>query len=198
MAKARPFGDLPLTVEDFDVWNSEQTDDWEFVGGELVMAGEPSLNHTIIKDNILGALNAALRGGPCRAFGEGVRVKNDDLSARPDVTVSCSPLDHSTPTLAAPVVIVEVTSPTTEGNDSRKWRWYRLIKSLQHFMTVGQEEQEVTLHTRVAPFEWQERVIREGRVELATPGVALELSAIYADTDVPVARSAATPQVGSG
>ena len=193
MAKARPESDLPRTVDEFERWIATQEESWEFIGGEVVMMGEPSLNHTIIKDNIFAELRQALAGRPCRAFSEGVRIRQDKLSARPDVTVSCSPLDHSTPNIAEPVVIVEVLSPSTEGRDSQKWRVYRLIPSLQHFLTVAQDGREVTLHTRVAPFDWQERVIREGAVELTALGVTLELDAINADTDVPPAASLAIP-----
>ncbi len=187
MAKARPESDLPRTVDEFERWITTQEEVWEFIGGELVMMGEASLNHTIIKDNIFAELRLALVARPRRVFNEGVRIKQSRLSARPDVTVSCSPLDHSTPDIAEPVVIVEVLSPSTEGRDSQKWRAYRLMPSLQHFLTVAQDGREVTLHTRVAPFEWQERVIREGAVELTGLGVSLTLEAIYADTDVPVA-----------
>lgn len=191
MAKAKPESDLPRTVDEFERWVETQEEIWEFINGELVMMGEASLNHAIIKDNIFAELRQALAGRPCRVFNEGVRIRQSRMSARPDVTVSCSPLDHSTPNIAEPVVIVEVLSPTTEGRDSQKWRSYRLIPSLQHFMTVAQDGREVTLHTRVAPFEWQERVIREGGVELTALGISLTLEAIYAETDVPPAGSAA-------
>jgi Uma2 family endonuclease len=88
------------------------------------------------------------------------------------------------------VVIVEVTSPTTEGRDAEKWRTYRLIPAVQHFLTVAQDGREVTLHTRVAPYRWDEQVISEENVELIALSVTLSLDTIYADTDIPPAGSA--------
>jgi Uma2 family endonuclease len=61
----------PWTVEDFLAGERRQTERYEFVGGVIRMMVGGSNAHTVIKDNLVGALRGCLRGQPCRALGEG-------------------------------------------------------------------------------------------------------------------------------
>ena len=63
-----------------------------------------------------------LAGKPCRALVDGAEVKSYKLAAIPDVLVACGELDQRTPTIAEPVVMVEVirrrasaTTPCASG-----------------------------------------------------------------------------------
>ena len=65
-------------------------------------------------------------------------------------------------------------SPWTEGDDiGRKWQWYCLIQSLQHYLVVAQESRFVTLHTRTGPASFEERVYQGGTIDLPSLGISL-------------------------
>lgn len=195
MAKAKPESGLPRTVEEFDRWNAEQPERWELIGGVPVMIAPAALAHTIIKGNIFAALRAGLGGKRCRAYVDGAEVKGHKLVAIPDVVVECRPPDLRSPTLAEPVLIVEVTSPSSERDDThRKWRGYCLIPSLQHYLVVSQEERFATLHSRTGPSSWAETVHQDGTIELAAVGVALSLDEIYEGVDL----TGEAPAAGDG
>jgi Uma2 family endonuclease len=180
MAKARPESDLPRTVDEFDRWNVEQPERWEFIAGVPMMMAPASLPHTLIKGNIFAALRAKLAGTPCRAIVDGAEVKSYKLSAIPDVLVSCGELDQRTSTIAEPVVLVEVLSPSSERDDTqRKWQGYCLIPSLRHYLVVAQDLRFVTLHSRTGPSSFAEDVYQDGVIELPAIGVSLSIDEIY-------------------
>src|SRR5690349_19111809 len=114
MAKRRPESELPRTVAEFAGWSAEQTERWEFIAGHPVMMAPPSLPHTIIKTNVGRHLGNKLVGSGCRAYVDGAEVKGHRLSAIPDIVVACGPIDQTSPAIAAPVLVVEVLSPSTE------------------------------------------------------------------------------------
>ena len=54
------------------------------------------MNHSIIKRNVAFALQAALAQRGCEALVHAPQILTDEISAIPDVVVTCSPIDHST------------------------------------------------------------------------------------------------------
>jgi Uma2 family endonuclease len=185
MARARPESGLPRTVEEFDRWNAEQPERWEFIAGVPVMMATGSRPHTMIKGNIYATLKSRLAGKPCHAYVDGVEVKSHMLVAVPDVVVECRPPDLRTPTIAEPLLIVEVMSPSTERDDTlRKWHGYCLIPGLRHYLVVSQERRFATLHTRTGPSSWAETVHQEGTIELPALGLTLSLDEIYGGVEL--------------
>jgi Uma2 family endonuclease len=188
VARAKPFTDLPWTVEEFDRWHAEQPERWELISGVPVMMAQGSRRHTIIKGNVFRHLANKLAGTGCRVYVDGAEVKERSLrlSAVPDVVVECRPPNFSTPEVSEPVLLVEVLSPSSERDDTgRKWQGYCLLPSLGHYLIVDQEKRFVTVHTRTGPSSFAEEVVREGVVELSTVGVSLTLDEIYEDVTFP-------------
>jgi len=94
------------------------------------------------------------------------------------VVVTCSPLDHSTPVIVEPVIIVEVMSPSSETTDTGlRWLAYRQIPSLRHYLVLAQDQRLVHVHSRAGDI-WRERFAAEGMVELDDPPVRLEVDAL--------------------
>ena len=143
-----------------------------------------SMNHSIIKRNVFRELDRALAGHGCEVLVDGPQILTDEISAIPDVVVTCTPIDHATPVIALPVIIVEVMSPSGKGDDNGlKWLAYRKIPSLQHYLVLAQHQRLVHLHSRAGDI-WRERFVSEGTVELDDPPVRLEIAALYAATDI--------------
>ena len=97
----------------------------EYIAGEVFAMTGASIRHNIIALNIATALRTHLRGTPCRALMEGVKLylKKERSYFYPDVMVTCEPrlleLDAETQLVDSPALIIEVLSPSTEGIDRR-------------------------------------------------------------------------------
>jgi Uma2 family endonuclease len=184
MAEAARREDWPRTVEEFEIWHARQPERWEFIRGEPRMMAPASMNHSIIKRNIGFALQAALARRGCEALVDGPQILTDEISAIPDVVVTCSPIDHASPVIAEPVIIVEVMSPSSEQNDTGlRWLAYRNIPSLRHYLVLSQDQRLVHIHSRAGDI-WRERFLSAGALELEEPPVRLELDDLYRATDL--------------
>ncbi len=175
MAAATIREDWPRTIEEFDAWHARQPARWEFQWGRVSLMAPASMNHSIIKQNLFAILRTALAGTPCRAYVDGPQIRTDEISAIPDVVVTCSPIDLSTPVIAEPVIIVEIMSPSSERDDAGlKWLSYSKIASLNHYIVVSQEQRQILVHTRAGDL-WHERFISEGAIRLDDPPVRLDI-----------------------
>ena len=174
----------PWTVHDFLEWEAQQLERYEFIDGRILGTVGGSAAHTTIRDNITGALRARLRGKPCRAFGEGLKIVTDLASHYPDVVVTCAPVQPTDDQIREPVVVIEVLSRTTADRDrSAKWVGYQDIPSLQHYLLVAQDRRRVEVFTRSGD-AWQLMIIRPpgDRVALPAIGAELTLDEIYQDS----------------
>ena len=173
----------PWTVEDFLAWERRQQARYEFVGGVIRMMVGGSNTHTIIKDNVVTALRAHLRGQPCRALGEGPKVVTATATMYPDAIVICAPIDLAEDQLRAPAVVVEVLSRSTEDHDRGvKWVAYRDLESLQHYLLIAQDERRVEVYSREAK-RWSLQVVAPtDMVALPVIGVQLTFDEIYEDS----------------
>jgi Uma2 family endonuclease len=184
MAEAARREDWPRTVEEFEAWHARQPERWEFIGGQPRLMAPASMKHAIIKNNVGFALRQALADLGCTALIDGPQILTDEISAIPDVVVTCAPVDLSTPVIAEPVLIVEVMSPSSEADDAgRKWFSYRKLPSLKHYLVLSQDERAVQVHSRAGDL-WRERFIGAGALELDDPPLRLEVDAIYAGTEL--------------
>jgi Uma2 family endonuclease len=184
MAEAARQEDWPRTVAEFEAWHARQPERWEFIRGQPRLTVPVSIRHSIIKRNVTIALQAALASRGCEALVDGPQILTDEISAIPDVVVTCTPLDLTTPVIAEPVIIVEVISPSSEQNDTGlRWLAYRNIPSLRHYIVLSQNQRLVQVHSRAGDI-WRERFLSAGALELDEPPVRLELDALYAATDL--------------
>ena len=184
MARAAPSEHWPRTVAEFEAWHARQPERWEFIDGRPRLMAPGSLNHTIIKTNVGTALKAALADRGCTTFVDGAHIVTDEISAIPHVVVTCAPLDHSSPAIAEPTIIVEVMSPKSEADDTgRKWQAYQKISSLRHYILLSQDQRLANVHSRAGDL-WRERFLSAGIVDLDDPPVRLTVDDLYAATDI--------------
>jgi Uma2 family endonuclease len=173
----------PWTVEDFLAWERRQPERYEFVGGVIRMMVGGSNTHTIIKDNIVGALRARLQGQPCRALGEGPKVVTATATMYPDAIVVCGPIDLAEDQVRAPTVVVEVLSRSTEDHDrGAKWVAHRDLAALRHYVLVAQDVRQVEVYSREAK-RWSLQVLAPPEaVALPAIGAELTFDDIYEDS----------------
>lgn len=178
-ALARP---IRMTPEDFVAWEREQPERYEFFDGEvLAMVGE-MLAHSAIVDNMQAALRAALAGRGCRALQSNTKVPVGPNCFYPDVLVACGRLDMRADFIAAPVLLAEVLSPSTQGHDrGAKWDTYRRLPSLETFLLVEQDRVLVHLYRRNGElWTFSAHDGLDEVIECAEPPVRLRVGDFYA------------------
>jgi hypothetical protein len=131
MAEAARREDWPQTVAEFETWHARQPDRWEFIDGIRGWRRHRS-NTRLSRPTRASRCARQWRILGCTALIDGPQILTDEISALPDVVVTCSAIDLATPVIAEPVIIVAVMSPSSEADDAGgKWFSYRKIPSLR-------------------------------------------------------------------
>ena len=187
MAKALDKPPRRMTVDQFLSWLEEASEGkrYELVAGEPVaMAPEPAA-HARLKAQVWLALHDEVewRGLPCEAFPNGVTVKIDEHTAyEPDAVVhGDEALADDAVIVAAPVIVVEVLSPTTRARDAgAKLADYFRLPSVRHYLLVQTERRTVIHHRRGDGGDIETRTVTGGALDLDPPRLSLDLDQIYA------------------
>ena len=141
-----------LTLDQFIDWENERAERHEFYQGEVfAMVGVRRI-HGTVTGNIFSALRQHVKGTPCQAFSESLKVQVNTNIFYPDVFVTCDKTDLQTDMIfTAPTVIVEVLSPSTQAFDrGLKFAAYRQIASLKEYLLVDPDTRVAELYRRGA------------------------------------------------
>jgi Uma2 family endonuclease len=174
--------DRPKTLEEFRAWHERQPDVWEFIDGVPKLMAPGSMAHTLIKSSTHAALAQAVQGTGCRALVDGAIIEVEGSSLIPDVVVTCSELDFTTPRIDQPIIIVEVLSPSNEKDDiGRKLALYLKISSLRHYLVIHQDRRLVVHHQRRDDLDgaFLTTIAPPDPLRLDPPGIEISLAAIY-------------------
>ena len=125
----------PMTVDEFLAWERDQERPWEFDGFEpRAMTGGTDAHHGI-QANTMAALVTRLRGGPCRARGQGMKIQTAGRIRYPDAFVTCTPVPRDADIAQDPVILVEVLSKSTQQTDRvTKLMEYCVIPSARQYI----------------------------------------------------------------
>jgi Uma2 family endonuclease len=178
----QPQPDRPRTLEEFRAWHDHQPDVWEFIDGVPKLMAPGSKTHTLLKSRVGRLLGSALDGTACEALVDGAIVEVEGSSLIPDVVVTCSPMDFATPRVDEPVIIVEILSPSNEGDDTgRKLSLYLKIPSLRHYLVIHQDRRQIVHHERRDDLggAFLTNIAPSDPLRLDPPGIDLALAAVY-------------------
>ncbi len=142
-----------LSLAEFLVWEAAEAERHEFHRGEVFAMVGARRVHGIAAGNIFTSLKRQLKGSPCQAFIESLKVQvNEDTIFYPDVFVTCDPADLRTDYIfRAPTVVVEVLSESTQAFDrGLKFAMYRQLASLKEYLLVDPDNRMVELYRRGA------------------------------------------------
>lgn len=166
----------------------------EFVNGRIYAVSGASRRHNLIVGNVFAEVRAQLRGRPCEAYVNDMRVKvrQTGLYAYPDLVALCDePLfeDQVLDTLLNPSVIVEVLSPSTEGYDrGEKFAHYRRLDSLREYVLISQDRARVEAYVRNGDsWTFTEMGDLESSLTLQALGCTIPLADVYDRVDFPPA-----------
>lgn len=161
---SRPF----YTVEEY-LWQEQRAEyKNEYFDGVIYAMAGGSVEHSQIQSNLILELGILLRNSDCRVLtsdlkvgveskadlkGRGSRQKGKDFVTYPDVSVVCGALEFYKAdefTIANPLVLFEVLSPSTRNYDtSTKLEQYQRIPSLKAYIMVDSEQVWVRSWVRI-------------------------------------------------
>lgn len=178
-----------FTLESYLAWEEKQPVRNEFYRGEIfAMVGARRVHGTVV-GNLVREFGNQLKGSPCRAFHEGMKVQiGDDTVLYPDVFVTCNKADLATEMIfRAPTLIVEVLSPSTQAYDrSAKFALYRRIRALQEYILVDPETRRVEAFRRGADDRWVlDDMSETDTLEAASVGCRVDMVDVFDGIDPP-------------
>lgn len=176
-----------LTIEEYLAFERRSETRNEYLDGEIFAMAGVSRIHNLVAGNLFGEIRNQLKGRPCEAYTDNMRVRtpSSDLFTYPDVVITCEEPkfeDSELDTLLNPTLIVEVLSPSTEGYDRGiKFERYRSIPSLAEYVLVAQDRIHVEHYVRQTGGRWLlEELSDLGKIlELPSIGCRIALGEIY-------------------
>lgn len=181
----------PMTVAEFQAWTAGRGDDtrYELHDGVVVRMQAESYRHARAKRRITLALIAAVEraGADCEVLLDGMRLQVDAHNAfEPDVSVECGARGSEDESLlAAPMLVVEVVSPSSRGHDfSHKLQGYLSVPSIQHYLIVDPQRDSLVHYRRTSTQGDQGRlgaaiqILSSGPLSLDPPGLTLDVAEI--------------------
>lgn len=174
-----------MDAQEFLPWvETQEKGRCELYCGEIfAMAPEPA-GQTAAKAQIWRALADAIARArvPCQAFVDGRGVRIDDRTVyEPDALVNCgAPAPADSLLAPAPVIVVEVLSPTTHGVDSSVMLTdYFRLSSVMHYLIVDLQHR-LLLHYRRDGAKIALAVVDNGDLSFDPPGLSIKLDDIFA------------------
>ena len=146
-----------LSLSEFLDWENSQQQRHEFHRGEVFAMVGARRAHGRVVLNLARRISETLEGSPCQAFVENMQVQvAQDTVLYPDVFVTCDSTDLATDMIfKAPLLVVEVLSPTTQAYDrSQKFALYRRLESLREYILVDPETRRVEAFRRTEQAQW--------------------------------------------
>ncbi len=160
----------------------------EFFDGEIYAMAGGTPTHAALAAAIIRLVGAQLPFG-CRAYTSDLRVRVPEtgLSTYPDVTVVCGQTIRATDDSVAvtnPVLLVEVTSPSTEEYDrGEKLSHYQRLPSVKEVLFVSHRRPTLLLHRRGPEGGWSSTEVTEGQtLEFSSVGARLPVDDVYRDS----------------
>jgi len=173
-----------MTVDEYLAWAEGQAGRFELYAGAVYAMTPERAGHAKIKFSVQVALLSGIRrvGLPCHMLPDGMTVRIDDSTAHePDALVYCGlELPASVLEVPAPIIVVEVLSPSTRRIDaSLKLAGYFRVPSVAHYLIVDPDQPLIIHHARGTQDTILTHIVREGTIKLDPPGLELVLGEVY-------------------
>lgn len=170
-----------MTLLEFLAWEERQTLRYEFDGFAPVAMTGGTAAHDLITFNLHKALDARLRGKPCRRWGPNMKIIVDGHARYPDAFVVCQPVPPTATLADNPVVVFEVTSQGSAMTDMiDKNREYRATPSIQHYIILQQTRAAAIVFARRGQ-DWLSEIVIVPNAILQLPEIDIDLplAAVY-------------------
>ena len=173
-----------MTVDEFLATAEEREGRWEIEDGVAYAMAPERLDHARVKLAAVVALGGAIRRAelPCEAVTDSVAVRITARTAyQPDALVYCGErLPPDAREVPAPVIVVEVLSPSTEWRDvHRKLIGYFSRPSVMHYLTIDPRDRSVAHQKRAEGGLIETRILYDGLLKLDPPGLELTIAELF-------------------
>ena len=174
------------TYEEYRAFENGSPGKHEYIAGEICAMAGGTPDHAALPLTISALLRPQLHRG-CRMFTSDLRIRipEQGVATYPDLSIICGGPQHAVDDALAftnPMVLVEVTSNSTEGYDrGRKLDFYKTIASLREVLIVSHREPWLALHRRTSDGSWVVIDARAGEsVSLESVAATLSVDDGYA------------------
>ena len=176
---------MPTTADEFLRWNEGREGKREFVRGRVVeMMINVTRNHWRLANRLERQIAAQLGDEHYDVGTTDYGVRTPDGIRFPDVLVDTVAVDGRSLATTSPLLIAEILSKSSIADDfGPKARDYQGLSSLQHYLTLSQDEVRLWAWSRTGDGSWKEPEIFEaGTVLLVIDGipVSVDLPSLYA------------------
>ena len=175
---------LHMSKAAFIEWNAGEEERCELVAGHVVMMPGASRVHGRIVRKLMNALSSRLDPARWEVIAEFGLDAGPETLRYPDIVVDCADGNDKDQTATAPVLLVEVLSPSTAEIDlGDKAAEYLQIPSLIVYMVFSQNEPKAWVYVRKdAQFILRPELISgtDGVIRLAALELELPMADIYA------------------
>jgi Uma2 family endonuclease len=170
-------------LEDYFALDDESLDQkYEYLDGRIYALAGGSNMHSLIAGNIYAFLHGKLKP-PCFVFTSDMKVQPTEYACFfPDISVSCHARDTQQKIIVMkyPKLVMEVLSPSTErGDRGDKFRAFQQCLTLQEYVLVSQEREEIEVFKRHDRLWVYGRYEQGEEVELTSINVTLPLTVVY-------------------
>ncbi|MEZ5447525.1 MAG: Uma2 family endonuclease [Thiolinea sp.] len=150
---------LKLTPDEYLQGERDGDTRHEYIHGQAYAMAGAGDAHNRVSGNAFALLKNHLRGSDCSTYMADmkVRINADEAFLYPDVMITCDPADHNRNYYKhAPILIIEVLSPRTEGYDrGGKFALYRELDSLQEYVLIDPRVYRVDIFRRNSENRWE-------------------------------------------
>lgn len=178
--------DTPMTVAQFLAWDPPDNRMWQLVDGIPLAMAPPGWRHQALLGEIHGVIRAHLLdlGSPCSSLPTPgiVTPKHADRNMRiPDLAVTCAdPVNDLTDT-PAPVLVVEILSPSNQAETWINVWTYTTMPSLQEVIVFHATSVRADLMRRRKDSTWPDdpERVKDGDLVLQSIGLSTPLADLY-------------------
>jgi len=173
-----------LNVEQFLEWAKGRRGRFELHDGAVVAMAPERVGNVAVKGNVYRALGDAIARAKvqCSALPDGAAVHVSEKKwYEPDALVYCGPQAPADSLhIADPVIVVEVSSPSTAHVDEgQKLIGYFSIASVHHYLIVDPEGLPVVHHQLQSDGTILTRIVASGTIRLDPPGIEVDVARFF-------------------
>ena len=180
---------IRMTVAEFFAWNPPPPQLWQLVDGEPQAMAPANRTQGALQAELshLIANQLTERSSPCSVIitpGVIPRVQSETNVRIPDLAVTCSGYDAEESTLANPVLLIEILSPSNQAETWANVWAYTTIPSVQEILVLMTAAIGAELLRRNQDGSWpsQPLSIATGDLTLESIGFRIPLAAAYRTT----------------
>ena len=182
--------DTRQPIDRFLAWESTQPRRHEYAAGVVHALTGGTVRHSLLTLNLVRLLHGPARARHCVVVASDVPLlAAADRVYYPDVMLACGRTPHDERIIEQPVLVAEVTSPSTRATDQReKVEAYCRLDALRLYLIIDQRRRHVVAYARESleqPWQRAEYSGLEEQITVPSFGTTFTVGALYDGVELP-------------